>query len=118
MLNTIGRSLFDSFSPTELLRSFGERIDYGEEITTQELSQGKIVADSAGGFFFSFNYPPLVRHYGRNGRLISEFKPESDVPIGPPNIVVKDTGVGVSVTSSIRFLFLIWLPTNKTGCIS
>lgn len=107
VLNTIGRSLFDLFSPDgKLLRSFGERIDYGEEITTQELSQGKIAADSAGGFFFSFNYPPLVRHYGRNGRLISEFKPESDVPIGPPNIVVKDTGVGVSVTSKYQILVL------------
>lgn len=42
--------------------------------------------------FFSFNYPPLIRHYGRNGSLISEFKPESDIAIEPPNVSVRKQG--------------------------
>ena len=106
VLNTIGR-LFDLFSANgKLLRSFGERIDYGEEITTQELNDGNIAADSAGGFFFSFNYPPLVRHYSRSGRLLAEFKPESDVPIGPPDIKIGGSGGSVSVTARYQILVL------------
>ncbi|HET7113392.1 MAG TPA: hypothetical protein VFI57_07095 [Pyrinomonadaceae bacterium] len=108
VLNTTGRgALFDLFSGDgKLLRSFGKRIDYGEEIATAQLSDGKIVPDSAGGFFFSFYYPPLVRHYGRNGRLLSEFKPESDVPIAPPDIQVRGSGGSFSVTSKYQILVL------------
>ena len=107
VLNTTGRSLFDLFSADgKLLRSFGEFTDYGEEITTQELNNGKIAPDSSGGFFFSFNYPPLVRHYSRTGRLLSEFKPESDVPIAPPNIIVGGSGGSVSVTAKYQLLVL------------
>lgn len=106
VLNTIGR-LFDLFSADgKLLRSFGERIDYGEEVTTQELNDGNIAADTAGGFFFSFNYPPLVRHYSRSGRLLAEFKPESDVPIAPPDIKVGGSGGSVSVTAKYQILVL------------
>ena len=107
VLNTTGRWLFDLFSTDgKLLRSFGERIDYGEEVTTQELNDGNIAADTAGGFFFSFNYPPLVRHYSRNGRLLAEFKPESDVPIAPPDIKVGGSGGSVSVTAKYQILVL------------
>jgi hypothetical protein len=107
VLNATGRSLFDLFSADgKLLRSFGERIDHGEEIANSELNNGNIAPDSAGGFFFSFNYPPLVRHYGRNGRLLSEFKPESDVPIAPPNIIVGGSGGSVSVTAKYQILVL------------
>ena len=107
VLNTTGRWLFDLFSADgKLLRSFGERIDYGEEVTTQELNDGNIAADTAGGFFFSFNYPPLVRHYSRNGRLLAEFKPESDVPIAPPDIKVGGSGGSVSVTAKYQILVL------------
>lgn len=107
VLNTTRRFLFDLFSAEgKLLRSFGERIDWGDEIKTQELNDGKIAPDSTGGFFFSFNYPPLVRHYGRNGRLLSEFKPESDVPIGPPEIIVGGSGPSVSTTAKYQVLVL------------
>ncbi|HZI59875.1 MAG TPA: hypothetical protein VFD62_04135 [Pyrinomonadaceae bacterium] len=106
VLNTIGR-LFDLFSADgKLLRSFGERIDYGEEVTTQELNDGNIARDGDGGFFFSFNYPPLVRHYSRSGRLLAEFKPESDVPIAPPDIKVGGSGNSVSVTARYQILVL------------
>jgi hypothetical protein len=107
VLNTTGRALFDLFSADgKLLRSFGKRIDYRDEVTTTELNNGNIAADSAGGFFFSFNYPPLVRHYSRNGRLLSEFKPESDVPIAPPDIVVGGSGNAVSVRAKYQILVL------------
>jgi hypothetical protein len=107
VLNATGKSLFDVFSTDgKLVRSFGERFKYADEVATYELSDGSIAADSAGGFFFSFNYPPLVRHYGRTGRLISEFKPESDVAIGPPNIVVGGSGNSVSVVSKYQILVL------------
>ena len=96
VLYITGQSLFDLFSADGIqLRRFGKRIDYGEEVTTYELNDGNIAPDSSGGFFFSFNYPPLVRHYSRTGRLLSEFKPESDVQIEPPNIVVGGNGGGV-----------------------
>lgn len=107
VLNTVGRWLFDLFSANgKLLRSFGERIDYGEEVKTQELNNGNIARDSAGGFFFSFNYPPLVRHYSRNGRLLSEFKPESDVPIAPADVMVGGNGQSGSVTAKYQILVL------------
>ncbi len=107
VLNTVGRSLFDLFSADgKRLRSFGERIDYGEEVKTAELNDGKIATDNSGGFFFSFNYPPLVRHYSRSGRLLSEFRPESDVPIGPPNVIVGGSGGNVSVTAKYQILVL------------
>jgi hypothetical protein len=107
VLNTTGRSLFDLFSEDgKLLRSFGERIDYGEEVTTAELNDGKIALDSAGGFFFSFNYPPLIRHYSRSGQLLAEFKPESDVPIAPHDIKITSGGGGVSVTARYQILVL------------
>ena len=107
VLNTVGRWLFDLFSANgKLLRSFGERIDYGEEVKTQELNNGNIARDSTGGFFFSFNYPPLVRHYSRNGQLLSEFKPESDVPIAPAEVIVGGNGPGGSVTAKYQILVL------------
>ncbi|HET9524928.1 MAG TPA: hypothetical protein VFO99_02095 [Pyrinomonadaceae bacterium] len=107
VLNMTGQSLFDLFSADgNQLRSFGKRIDYGEEVTSYELNDGNIAPDSSGGFFFSFNYPPLVRHYSRTGRLLSEFKPESDVQIEPPNIVVGGNGGGVSVTANYQILVL------------
>ena len=107
VLNTTGRWLFDLFTADgKLLRSFGAWNDYGEEVTTQELNDGNIAPDSAGGFFFSFNYPPLVRHYSRNGRLLAEFKPESDVPIAPPDIKVGGSGGSVSLTAKYQILVL------------
>src|SRR4030095_5102058 len=57
-------------------------------------------------FFFSFNYPPLIRHYGRQGKLISEFKPESDVAIAPPNVSVRKKGNATVVSSRYQILVL------------
>ena len=62
--------------------------------------------DRAGGFFFSFNYPPLIRHYGRHGKLIGEFKPESDVAIGPPNVSIRKLGNSMVVRSIYQILVL------------
>ena len=113
VLNTTGRWLFDLFSADgKPLRSFGERIDYGDEVRTAELNNGSIAPDSAGGFFFSFNYPSLVRHYDRNGRLLLEFKPETDVPIAPPNIIVGGSGGGMSVTAKYQ-IFVLDIAADK-----
>jgi hypothetical protein len=113
VLNTTGRWLFDLFSADgKLLRSFGERIDYGDEVTTAELNNGSIAPDSTGGFFFSFNYPSLVRHYGRNGRLLSEFKPETDALVAPPNIIVGGSGGGMSVTAKYQ-IFVLDIAADK-----
>jgi hypothetical protein len=70
------------------------------------LSDGRIAPDRVGGFFFSFNYPPLIRHYGRQGNLIAEFKPESDVVIAPPNVSVRRRGNSMTVSSSYQILVL------------
>lgn len=107
VLNGTGPHLFDLYGPdTKLLRGFGERLDYKDETTNSELSDGRIAADSSGGFFFSFNYPPLIRHYGRNGSLIREFKPESDIAIEPPNISVRKQGNSMVVRSRYQILVL------------
>lgn len=113
VLNTTGRWLFDLFTADgKLLRSFGERIDYDDETKTEELNNGNIAPDSSGGFFFSFNYPSLVRHYSRSGRLLSEFKPETDVPIRPPDIIIGGSGGGVSVTAKYQ-IFVLDIAADK-----
>ena len=90
VLNGAGPNLFELYgSDGKLLRSFGERLDYKDETANSELSDGRIAPDSSGGFFFSFNYPPLIRHYGRNGKLVTEFKLESDIAIAAPNVSVR-----------------------------
>jgi hypothetical protein len=56
-----GDALFDVYgSDGKLLRSFGQRLDYQDETANNELSDGHIARDGSGGFFFSFNYPPLI----------------------------------------------------------
>jgi hypothetical protein len=106
VLNGTG-DLFELYgSDGKLLRGFGKRIDYKDETTNSELSDGRIAADTSGGFFFSFNYPPLIRHYARNGTLISEFKPESDVPIDPPNVSVRKQGNSTVVRARYQVLVL------------
>lgn len=107
VLNETGPSLFTLFSPQgKLLRTFGDRFKYAEEVATNELSDGHIVPDKNGGFYFSFNYPPLIRHYSRAGHLLDEFKPESDVPIAPPNFTVRTVANSVSVSSKYQILVL------------
>lgn len=102
-----GSNLFELFGPDgKFLGGFGRRLDYKDETTNRELSDGLIVPDRTGGFFFSFNYPPLIRHYGRQGTLIAEFKPESEVAIGPPNVSVRKLGNAMVVRSSYQILVL------------
>jgi hypothetical protein len=107
ILNGSGEHLFELYGPSgSLLRSFGARIDYQNETTNRELSDGCIAPDGSGGFFFSFNYPPLIRHYGRTGNLISEFKPESDIAIASPNVSVRKQGNATVVSSRYQILVL------------
>ena len=62
VLTSSGDALFDLFDQNgTLLRSFGRRISYGDPISDGELSNGNLAADRTGGFYFSFNYPPLVQ---------------------------------------------------------
>ena len=107
VLNGIGEHLFELYGPSgKLLRGFGQRLVYNDETTNQELSDGRIAPDGSGGFFFSFNYPPLIRHYGRSGSLVSEFRPESDIVIGPPNVSVRKQGNSTVVSSRYQILVL------------
>jgi hypothetical protein len=107
VLKGAGENLFELYgSDGKFLRGFGQRLDYHDETTNAELSDGRIAPDASGGFFFSFNYPPLIRHYGRQGNLISEFKPESDVVIAPPNVSVRKLGKSIAVSSTYQILVL------------
>ena len=107
VLNGTGQHLFDLYGPDgKLLRSFGQRLDYKDETANSELSDGRIAPDTSGGFFFSFNYPPLIRHYGRGGNLIAEFKPESDVTIEPPNVSSRTQGNSTVVRARYQILVL------------
>jgi hypothetical protein len=107
VLNGVGEHLFELYgSDGKLLRGFGRRLDYNDETTNSELSDGRIAPDNLGGFFFSFNYPPLIRRYARNGSLISEFKPESEIAIDPPNISVRKQGNSTVVRARYQILVL------------
>ncbi len=107
VLKGAGNHLFELYGASgKLLRSFGQRLEYKDESTTAELSDGRIAADASGGFFFSFNYPPLIRHYGRQGNLTREFKPESEVTIGPPDVSVRRFGNSMMVNSNYQILVL------------
>lgn len=102
-----GESLFDLYSATgKILRSLGKRFSYGNPIADSELSDGHIVSDRAGGFYFSFNYPPLIQHYSRGGQLLGEFKPESGVKLEPPDVSVKRQGNQVAVSSRYQIAVL------------
>jgi hypothetical protein len=107
VLNGVGEHLLELYGPDgKLLRRFGNRLDYKDEATNRELSDGRIAPDNSGGFFFSFNYPPLIRHYARNGTLISEFKPESEIHIDPPNVSVRKQGNATVVRARYQILVL------------
>jgi hypothetical protein len=107
VLSGAGSNLFELFETDgKFLGGFGQRIDYKDETTNRELCDGLIVPDRAGGFFFSFNYPPLIRHYGRHGKLLAEFKPESDVAIAPPTVSVRKLGNAMVVRSIYQILVL------------
>lgn len=107
VLTSAGDALFDLYDQSgTLLRSFGRRINYGDPISDGELSNGHLVADRTGGFYFSFNYPPLVQHYGRDGKLLGEFKPQSDVFIGAANVSSQRQGNTLTVRSNYQILVL------------
>jgi hypothetical protein len=107
VLTAEGENLFDVYSAEgKLLRSFGRRFRYGNPIADGELSDGRLCADKWGGIYFSFNYPPLIRHYGRDGRLISEFQPEADVSIRPPEVSSRTQGNQLAVSAQYQILIL------------
>lgn len=107
VLTSAGDALFDLYDQSgTLLRSFGRRISYGDPISDGELSNGRLVADRTGGFYFSFNYPPLVQHYARDGKLLGEFKPQSNVHIGAANVSSQRQGNIVTVRSNYQILVL------------
>lgn len=107
VLTSTGNELFDLYEQNgSLIRSFGHRISYGDPISDGELNNGHVVADRSGGFFFSFNYPPLVQHYQRDGKLIGEFKPPSDIHIGPPNVSSQKQGNLLAVRANYQILVL------------
>ena len=114
-----GEMLFDLYSAGgRILRSMGKRFSYGDPIANSELSDGRIVSDRIGGFYFSFNYPPLVQHYSRGGRLLGEFKPESDVKLAPPDVSSRRQGNQVAVTSKYQILVLdMALDTRGRLCL-
>ena len=114
VLTSSGEALFDLYDQNgTLLRSFGKRISYGNPLADGELSNGNLAADRTGGFYFSFNYPPLVHHYGRNGQLLGEFKPPSDVHISPANVSSQKQGSLTAVRADYQILVLDMTVDNR-----
>lgn len=114
VLTSSGEALFDLYDQNgTLIRSFGRRISYGNPFSDGELSNGNLAADRTGGFYFSFNYPPLVQHYGRNGQLLSEFKPPSDVQIAPANVSSQKQGSMIAVRADYQILVLDMTLDNR-----
>lgn len=107
LLTSAGDKLFDLYDQSgTLLRSFGRRNSYGDPIADGELSNGHMIADRTGGLYFSFNYPPLVQHYARDGKLLGAFKPESEIDVGPPNVSSQKQGNFLAVRSNYQILVL------------
>ena len=114
VLTSSGEALFDVYDQNgALLRSFGRRISYGDALSDGELSNGRLAADRTGGFFFSFNYPPLVQHYARDGKLLGEFKPQSDVYIAPANVSSRKQGNLMAVRADYQILVLDMTLDNR-----
>lgn len=102
VLTPNARTLFDLYSTEgKSLRSFGEKFDYQDPFADAVLNSGHIVPDRVGGFYFSFTYPPLVRHYARDGRLLGEFKPELNVTIERPQFS-RMSGVSIAMTTKYQ----------------
>lgn len=102
-----GETLFDLYDAGgRLIRSFGKRIKHGDAVADSELNNGQLISDRAGGFYFSFNYPPLVQRFRRDGKLLAEFSPKSDVAIAPPDIRSRREGGRLIVTSRYQILVL------------
>lgn len=102
-----GDTLFDMYSANgKYLRSFGQRNKYEDSIADAELNDGHLVSDRSGGFFFSFNYPSLVQHYARSGRLLTQFKPESNINIEPPDVSARMENGMLQVRSRYQILVL------------
>lgn len=114
VLTSSGDALFDLYDQNGvLLRSFGRRPSYGDPISDGELSNGRLAADKTGGFYFSFNYPPLVQHYGRDGQLLGEFKPPSDLYIAPANVKSQRQGNAMSLRADYQILVLDMTIDNR-----
>lgn len=110
-----GNALFDIYDISgRLLRSFGQRFHYGDSIADIELSDGHLVPDRAGGFYFSFNYPPLIRHYEANGRLLHEFRPAASKSIGRPDVSSRREG-GLLIMSAHYPLLVIDFAVDQAG---
>jgi hypothetical protein len=102
MLTPNARTLFDIYSADgKSLRSFGEKFDYQDPFADVVLNSGPMLPDRTGGFYFSFTYPPLLRHYARDGRLLAEFKPELNVPIERPQFS-RIQGVSISINTKYQ----------------
>ena len=103
LLTAGAQTLFEIYSPDgRFLRSFGQGFDYQDSYANAELNSGHMLPDSVGGFYFSFNYPPLLRHYARDGRLLAEFKPELNVPIERPEVSSRVQGTNLSISSKYQ----------------
>lgn len=103
LLTAAAQTLFEIYSPDgRFLRSFGQGFDYQDSYANAELNSGHMLPDSVGGLYFSFNYPPLLRHYARDGRLLAEFKPELNVPIERPQVSSRVQGANLSISSKYQ----------------
>jgi hypothetical protein len=91
-----GPTLFDVYGAD------GKLPGYGDPVADSELNDGRLISDGVGGLFFSFNYPPLIRHYSRAGKLLAQFEPETGVALAPPNVTSKRQGHQLMVTSQYQ----------------
>jgi sugar lactone lactonase YvrE len=117
VLTSVGETLFDLYSMDgKRLNSYGRRIKYGDLSAESVLNDGLLISDELGGFYFSFNYPPLIHHYTRDGTLVNGFSPQTDITIDPPIISSRRIGNVLEVSQQYQML-VIGMSVDEHGHI-
>lgn len=95
--------LFDVYSPEgKYLRSFGRKLPYPSKAADFMFNTGGVAVDPRGDVYISFLYPPLVRAYGGNGKLLWESKIPFARALPQPDIQIQNAA-GSPLSAAVQF---------------